>query len=157
MVKVVVYVSEDTALIEEAVATLVAAEPQREALLFPEVRLHPTKHWGAVREAVYGSSPVVIGTHSEGVVGRLADAIGFGHIRAEAVEVRVLLPAEDPQPDDHVVCPDGRTLGDWRVGAHAVVSRFRADGTLDASWPFGFFVPLNDRGNGPKDPTPEAP
>lgn len=44
MVKVAVYVFEDTALIEAAVAGLLEVEPQREALLFPEARLHPAKH-----------------------------------------------------------------------------------------------------------------
>ena len=114
--RVVVFVSEDTDLIVKEVQDLAAREG-REAILFPETRLHAAHHWRQVAGRVLSDERLVIGTHSQAIVNEIGIVIGGGRLRCEDIQIRVL-----------------------RVGEDDLVAGYTPDGALDDSWPFGFLL-----------------
>lgn len=119
MSRIIIVLSEDTALAEKHATSLSANGSA--LVLYPETKLHSKRHFAQVAPllvaALSGSPPVVIATHSDCVVNALGELVEDGIIPPDDIEV--LLGNAD----------------EWRS------IRFEARGYLGEGWPVGWFIP----------------
>ncbi len=119
MSRIIIVLSEDTALAENHAIALAANGSA--LVLYPETRLHPKHHFAQVAPllvaALSGSPPVVIATHSDCIVNALGELVEDGIITPDDIEVLL-----------------GNADG-WRT------IQFEARGYLGEGWPVGWFIP----------------